>query len=163
MNSTKRSTLEARRAEWYNGPCPDCQGTGGAVGFGERKIVCELCRGFGYKRPTEEQVRRFKDALTLAFRALRKKGYLARQNFMCCGGCAGSALGDRWEQKHGKDVPAKGVYYHRQDNERIPDTCETYLGWGGDGEEICAALREQGLRVEWDGTEMQRILVGLIP
>ncbi len=36
-----------------------------------------------------------------------------------------------------------------------------YLAWGGDGEEIAAALRRAGLAVEWDGTPHQRMWVEL--
>lgn len=34
-----------------------------------------------------------KAKLNLAFKALRKLGYIAKQSFMCCSSCAGAQMG----------------------------------------------------------------------
>lgn len=97
--------------------------------------------------------------LKAAFADLRKRGYAARMNFMCCGSCASYAL----NEKH-PDKPH--VYWHRQGDaaftvrqrfgriERSDDLVDTlYIHWSGDGEEIAAVLRDWGLRVKWEGSD----------
>lgn len=117
-------------------------------------------------RVSEETVQATKAALTSAFRALRKQGYVCRQNFLCCGGCASSALDDVFT-KRGVPVDSplrKAVYYHSQDAADLREEGWTYLGWAGDGAVIVAALEGAGLRVKWDGRPETRILVeGLAP
>jgi hypothetical protein len=114
--------------------------------------------------------------LSNAFKALRKLGLIAKQNFSCCGSCAGYALATRVsEMPEAKRNKVKGiVFYHRQDAERLPLGGETYLSYGqvgtqawGDigeptvwiGEQIVKVLREHGLEAEWDGQPETRILV----
>ena len=53
------------------------------------------------------------------------------------------------------------MFYHRQDTPDLASEGGCYLAWGGDGEEIAAALRRAGLAVEWDGTPHQRMWVEL--
>jgi hypothetical protein len=48
-------------------------------------------------------------SLTKAFNALRKNGYFARQNFMCCQTCEWAAVPEKNE--------SKVVFYHSQDND----------------------------------------------
>lgn len=120
----------------------------------------------------------FKGRLGEAFKAIRKRGILARQNFSCCGGCACAELGESL-----KASPAKrgAVYYHRQDAQAIE-----IRGWGADrgkadgvflgfgarpeqddrdeageaiGKEIVECLEAAGLKVEWDGKIASRIWV----
>ncbi len=101
--------------------------------------------------------------LRRAFALLRKKGYLARQNFECCGSCAGAVLGELAE----KDPTKVGtVFYHRQEGQRlaqgahvahlhfgalglepVPDGDHVAVGW-----DICRTLAEAGLGFEWDGS-----------
>ncbi len=89
--------------------------------------------------------------LTLAFKSLRKGGYFARQNFMCCQSCGWASVPE------GKE--AKVVFYHRQDAECLKAGRPLYLAWSGDGNQICTTLREHGMEVEWDGTSGTRICV----
>ena len=89
--------------------------------------------------------------LTLAFKALRSLGYFARQDFMCCQSCAWSEVPDGKEDKV--------VFYHRQDKQGMLKDGECYLGWAGDGTEICYTLRSFGFTVEWDGSDGNRILI----
>jgi hypothetical protein len=91
----------------------------------------------------------FKENLTLAFKELRKAGYFARQNFLCCQSCAWSAVPD------GKDE--KVVFYHRQDADDV-QYGRVYLAWSGNGAEIVEILSKY-FNVEWDGSTSTRILV----
>lgn len=112
-----------------------------------------------------------KAAVTAAFKELRREGFAARQNFMCCGGCAGSAMPD--------DKP--GVYYHRQADDRswhdghgwtkgqrVDYLCSTlHISYGdvdgGDDREVGIklyhALQRNGLHVEWDGNPANCVIV----
>jgi len=92
-----------------------------------------------------------KELINKAFRALRKEGYFARQNFWCCSGCGWAAM---------TDTQAKNaVFYHRQDTTQYNRTGQLYLTWSGDGARIVAILKEAGLAVEWNGSESKRILI----
>ena len=88
--------------------------------------------------------------ITAAFKALRKHGYTARQNFSCCSSCAWHELGEQGKSE-------KVVFYNRQAGEvlrgtgsyryrRGPQTL--YLNWSGDADLICSELEAQGLTVE---------------
>jgi hypothetical protein len=101
-----------------------------------------------------------------AFAALRTDGFIARMNFLCCQGCGCYAIGQMVKERGGD--PDSGTtdyaFYHNQDNESLRDGQPFYIAWGGRGELIAQRLREQGLEVEWDGTQAQRICVkGLTP
>lgn len=91
-----------------------------------------------------------KETLNKGFTALRKAGYVARQNFMCCQGCAWAAL---------EEDPPKVVFYHKQDTANLRRSSNVYLAWRGDGDEIVRVLRSCNLDVEWDGSEETRIFV----
>jgi hypothetical protein len=86
-----------------------------------------------------------------AFAALREQGFFAKANHTCCQSC-GLA-----------DIPADKemayVFYHMQDAEGLKQDGACYLAWGGCGQTICTALREQHLEVDWNGSEHTRIAV----
>ena len=112
------------------------------------------------------------DRLTLAFRALRSAGFVARQNFQCCSGCASCEIAG--------DVAAKGkwipgcVFTTKQDMSaeslRLIDRARGEHGiwlkfgpveadgvvYGFDtitvGRVIVEACEAVGLEVAWDGT-----------
>ena len=88
--------------------------------------------------------------LNEAFKDLRKSGYFARQNFMCCQSCAWSAIPEEKEDKV--------VFYHQQDAARKEDN-EIYVGWSGNGKEICDVFANHLIDTEWDGNESTRILI----
>jgi hypothetical protein len=92
-----------------------------------------------------------KKRLNAAFRALRKAGYTAKQNFWCCQSCAWNALTD--------EEAEKAVFYHRQDNDRFKVDGECYLAWSGSGVEIVSILEKAGLTVTWNGEAGQRIMI----
>jgi hypothetical protein len=111
-----------------------------------------------------------------AFKLLRREGFIARQNFLCCQTCAGyelaTRIGDMPEQKRKK---VKGVvYYHNQDNTNLKERGSVYLAYGpvdtarhGEiglhgvevGRAVVKALEAVGLAYEWDGLDSTRILV----
>ena len=67
-----------------------------------------------------EQYVVMKQKVNELFKRLRKEGIVARQNFMCCGGCAAAAMPEKREY----------VAYHRQDNERWLESGELLLLYG---------------------------------
>jgi hypothetical protein len=107
------------------------------------------------------------DRLTDAFHALDLTGIVAREDFACCQSCGNAEIGD----EGGQGKPARGyVFYHAQDAERAAQGGTLWLAFGsfderiGDaqiGEEVAAALRGEGLEVDWAGDAAQRIHVRL--
>lgn len=115
--------------------------------------------------------------LNALFRALRRSDLVARQNHLCCGGCAAASVGEMARARGLRGA----VYYHRQDGERLRPSRSSwsskpaesvFLGFGssdGDesvtveiGAEICRVAQQLGLATEWDGTAAQRVEV-LLP
>jgi hypothetical protein len=115
-----------------------------------------------------------KDKLNTAFRQMRNAGLVARQNFTCCGSCAGYELTTNISAMPSKKR-AKGVcFYHRQDAWWLNLGGDLYLSFGpvdsaehGQigletvqiGRLVVRCLELAGLAYEWDGTASQRILV----
>ena len=140
------------------------------------------------RRQANFDLKETKARLTKAFRYLRtQNGILAKQNFMCCGGCAGSALADRLTKENAAK-PGRwngSVYYHRQGNDDLIERGEVYIHFGhafgcmdssnviiGDdrpsdtkaiGQCAKEALEHFGLKVEWDGSEHSCLLVKGVP
>lgn len=92
--------------------------------------------------------------LARAFRALRRKGYFAKQHFWCCQSCAWTAI-----KKIGRQD--KAVFYHKQDTAYVKKYGKIYLCWSGVGQEIVDTLRSCGLIVEWAGSDDKCIVVHL--
>ena len=105
-----------------------------------------------------------KDKTRKMFASLRKQGFLARQNYMCCGGCAGTVIYD--DLKDGQ----RYVTYHQQNNDAFHErdlTRGLYVAFGAKdgtdeettqaGAQVALAAMRVGLRVEWDGTGSTRI------
>ena len=102
--------------------------------------------------------------LAAAFRQLRKDGWWARMNHLCCQTCLTFDTDD--------EKPYIG--FHSQDNERIPESGYTFLTHGpptcehdtlADGvwsKRAVKVIESVGLTVEWDGTMASRIKV-LLP
>lgn len=112
--------------------------------------------------------------LTDAFRIMRSAGLIARQNYLCCSSCAGAQIAtdveDRINKNPDVETQIRGTcFYHRQDAAAL-DRCaadatmmlrfgsihtELYgvVGLFTDevGQIVCRALREAGIRFEWDG------------
>lgn len=116
-----------------------------------------------------------KPLLRPAFAELRRRGYLARQNFLCCQNCAGAELTGVAKERiaAGKEVRGS-VFYTAQDEEMAVN--DLYIAYGPlyaddeeqigidtrlAGQEIVEILRRQGLPVEWNGDPDVRIKVDL--
>ncbi|MEV0459921.1 DUF6891 domain-containing protein [Catellatospora methionotrophica] len=104
------------------------------------------------------------DRLTDAFRALDASGIVAREDFTCCQNCGLGEIGAEVLDA----MPARGyVFYHYQDTESCAEGSGLYLAYGlfeqpptmEIGEEVAAALRAEGLQVDWDGSPTARIHV----
>jgi hypothetical protein len=89
-----------------------------------------------------------KDKINKAFRALRKAGYVAHQNWQCCQSCGCAALPDGCK---------KYVFYHSQDADNLRKRGSVHLAWDGDGTEIATILQKNGLKVNWNGSRDKRM------
>lgn len=73
-------------------------------------------------------------SLTAAFGTLNELGYIAREDFACCGTCAGYELTMLAEEAIDRGRPAESirgaVFYHRQDAERFALGEDFHLGYG---------------------------------
>ncbi|MGC4001436.1 MAG: hypothetical protein QM767_29845 [Anaeromyxobacter sp.] len=116
------------------------------------------------------------DRLDRAFDKLEKKGVLARQDFACCQNCGHHEIGVEIEAAPG---PVHGyTFFHQQDTESAAEGQGLFLAYGAVlppgspdeqwqsscldvGHEVAAALRAEGLQVQWDGSQDTRIRVDL--
>jgi hypothetical protein len=97
------------------------------------------------------------DRLTDAFRALDAAGVVAREDFTCCQTCGINAIDDEVTG----ELPAHGyVFYHGYDTIEAVQGGGVWLAFGAMeadgppdeeiGDQVVAALRAEGLEVEWD-------------
>lgn len=123
------------------------------------------------RRVNPEQVVEIRRRVQGAFGELRRMGFITKTNFSCCMTCAIAELGEIAEKRHRN----KAVYWHRQDDEHFKKTGQLYIrfcylpppGIEGDtipleteiGEKVAAALRKQGLELDWSGNPNQTIRV----
>lgn len=87
--------------------------------------------------------------LAPAFKALRKEGFFARQNFWCCQSCGCAAVPE--------DKAEAYVFYHAQDKDDLDRNGSCYLAFGGNGAKIVEILNANSIKTEWDGSENSRI------
>ncbi|MEU2235281.1 DUF6891 domain-containing protein [Streptomyces vietnamensis] len=102
------------------------------------------------------------ERITAAFAELDAAGIVAREHFTCCRSCGTAEIG-------AEDGARGFVYFHTQCTEGAANGGPLHLLYGGFddsaettaavGEEVAAALRGQGLEVQWDGDPGQAILV----
>src|SRR5579863_6308129 len=76
-----------------------------------------------------------RDAVKKAFSNLRKEGFIAKMNFMCCGSCAGYNIGADFDKKvleglQPNHYPKGCVFFHHQDNQHFEDDGVLYLAYG---------------------------------
>jgi len=87
-----------------------------------------------------------------AFEQLRKAGYFAEQDFMCCQSCGWASVPEEQEDK--------AVFYHEQDKEDL-EFGSVLLAWSGNGQEIVDILSEHinslYFKVNWNGLDTSRI------
>lgn len=102
-----------------------------------------------------------------AFADLRRAGYLARMNFLCCSNCAGCELAADAEDRSAKGQHVRGVvYYHQQDAEHAAKQGRLYIRYGPletsaagaigipaaeIGAEVLETLQRHGLAATWSG------------
>ncbi len=116
------------------------------------------------------------DRIKQAFAAMRKRGYVARMAFSCCGGCGSHEIASGFTEKAraGKPVPPGAVYYSQQSRNDAVEDGRVWVNFGGsDGAEgvedggaslpVAYALVEEahdaGLCVVWDGSEGTSVLL----
>jgi len=110
-------------------------------------------------------------AITKAFKQLRKEGFAARENYMCCQGCGLAAI----QEKYPKAIAY--VFWHQQDNDDAMEGRNFHLAFGHKvkgtddrwvenetlstliGHHIVATLKAHGVETIWDGTNRTRIEV----
>ena len=111
------------------------------------------------------------ESLTAAFKAMRKEGFAVRQNFCCCGGCAGSAMSMNIEKSPRRAKITGAVFYHKQDTATWDRSGKLYIRFSkvpSDATLVTAVvgalavrhLRAQGIPVEWDGQPETCIIAG---
>lgn len=137
-------------------------------------------------RNYREEIEVDRAALNAAFKAMRKEGLVAYQNFLCCSGCAGYEIASRVEKRldeaSASDAAFKAVkagikgcvFYHQQDADQLREKGSTYLAYGtigtnkhGDiglpteevGQIVKRCCEAAGLKVEWDGKAETRICI----
>ena len=104
-----------------------------------------------------------------AFRRLRRLGFVAKPNFLCCGTCASYRAFEIAKETGKTSV----VWWHRQDEKNYRECGQLFLGFGhmddvddstdGLGNQvglvIAKALADVGLKIEWNGNSQRRICV----
>jgi hypothetical protein len=114
----------------------------------------------GVSRKAQREAR-IREGVLAAFKVLRKKGFIARCNFMCCMTCGYSALSDKI-----KDETIGVVFFHNQDNTRLKKGHSLMLAFDGHGisqemagQIIVEELKQHNLSIIWDGKGSTRIEV----
>lgn len=79
------------------------------------------------------------------FRDLRKEGFFARMNFMCCNTCAWAEVPEDKENV---------VFYHNQEN---PEDEYLYLCWSGDARIIFDIAENNNFDMIWNGNQDVKI------
>lgn len=100
---------------------------------------------------------KIKQSITKAFNCLRKKGILARQNFLCCQTCGSYDLNEQMKKLNKKGY----TFYHKQDNDRLLRTGQCYLAFDSleTGKLVYKCLKQFNLNVEWNNDENTRIFI----
>jgi hypothetical protein len=104
-----------------------------------------------------------KDRLNLLFKRLRAADLMARQDFMCCGGCGHSQCHiDLHDDNKPRSNQAGYVFYHNQSTWGALNGGDLHLYYGGRDDEIDSAAIGQritnialqlGFNVTWNGSE----------
>lgn len=117
----------------------------------------------------------FQPALDSAFRAMRKVGLLARQNFSCCGNCGGYEMSQlaAKQKKAGKTVNGC-AFYHAQANALRVIGENFYITYGPMdtkefgtiglpveevGKIVVKCLTDAGVKYEWNGDGSKNIKI----
>lgn len=138
------------------------------------------------RKAQQEELGQPHSALTQAFAKLTEIGVIGRESFTCCGTCGSSEI---WDERDVSRQWRGYLYYHSQDADVIPESEQTYVGYGAfldafyseqewealsDEEkeakydqtvrdlminEAFPILKKHGIGVEWDGDLSRRILL----
>jgi hypothetical protein len=121
-----------------------------------------------------------KSNLDKAFSELRKLGFIAKQNFMCCGGCAGDSLANRLKDmsKDARERVQGVLFYTKQDAADLRKNGDFYLHYGTItvyfdngksktygrptkevGEAVVEVFSKYGIKTEWNGDPNEKIHV----
>ncbi len=112
------------------------------------------------------------DRLDRAFAELERRAILARQNYWCCGTCGAAAINDEMRKRRRAGKPVRGyTFFDEQDTDAAADGEGLCLSYGSDpwnndaavaiAKEVRKVLRSHGLRVQWNGSIDQRLIVNL--
>jgi hypothetical protein len=108
------------------------------------------------------------ERITAAFKAMRKEGVAARQNYLATGSDAMKALDDQVRASHRRNKFTGAVYYSRADNDgetltisynRVPS--EATLDAGPLAALASKHLRAAGVVIDWSGDTAHAIRVNL--
>ena len=127
---------------------------------------------YGKQADIEECVKQGLAEFRKEARVIFGASVLTRRNFLCCGGCASSALVTEWEEKGKKAVGS--VYYTQQTAADYRKGGDLWFNYGsfdavGDcsrdlmtsriGDLFAERMRMAGCEVEWNGDIRQRIRI----
>lgn len=101
-----------------------------------------------------------KQVFNEVFKELRKKGFVARQNYQCCQSCGWASMDSDYDVNDDSNI----VFYHGQDADAFENgelIHMIYLAWQGDGDLIKKTFESYGFNVDWNGAEHKRI--GILP
>lgn len=111
------------------------------------------------------------DRVDQAFATLEQAGIVARQNFADCQTCGHAEIQNEIKAASKMRKVRGYVFYHWQDTEGAVNGGSLYLAYGAvDGDdgaaekvagEVVQALRQAGLKTDWDGSIKKRIGVTL--
>ena len=116
-------------------------------------------------RPPAAALAELRATLDRAFETLRQQGIVAEPKFEGDVRNAVVAMSELLEQRN---APG-GVYWHEQDDENLERGEDLNIGFVGRedrdavaiGQELVAALKAEGLTVEWDGSADKRVTVNV--
>lgn len=101
------------------------------------------------------------DKLDAAFKALERKGIVARQHFTCCSNCGHHEIWDEIKEAQAKRKVIGYAFYHMQDTQSAVDGGGIYVKFAAVenddvkkrlvGQKIVDALTTTGLKPRWDG------------
>jgi len=115
-----------------------------------------------------------KKQINLAFKELRKNGFIAKQDWACCNSCGMKDIYDEVNEEYidaGKPEPDGFVFYHCQNTDLLKGYAETYLAWGAIdcemskkeeikiGKTIVNILNKFDINVEWNGRIDTKIFI----
>ncbi len=129
---------------------------------------------YGYRGT--ERYSEVKAKVAQAFKQLRASGFIARQNFLCCMGCASSQLYTNWQKSPRKAKQTACVYFHQQDmahyredgilqlrySAMLDESADQFAhdeAMAAVGREVFRTLKENGLHPIWNGDINQTIEV----